>query len=154
MEPAPLEKLYEARYPVFCRVAAGITGDRESGRDAVQEAFVTAVRKRRSFRGDGTLEGWVWRIVVNTARSHHRRDATRLRAESQLVQSENGRPPTRDLPLHLLTERQREILFLHYFADLSYEEIAAALSIAGGTVGATLNAAKATLRKALTEVPA
>jgi DNA-directed RNA polymerase specialized sigma24 family protein len=36
-------------------------------RDVVQEAFATAVRKRRSFRGDGPLEAWGWRIVLDTA---------------------------------------------------------------------------------------
>ena len=154
MELVDIERLYEARYPVFCRVAAGITGDRESGRDAVQEAFVTAVRKRRSFRGEGAPEAWLWRIVVGTARNHRRGDATRLRAEARLVPSENGSHTAPELPLHLLTERQREVLFLHYFADLSYEETAAALSIAPGTVAATLASARANLRRALTEVTA
>ena len=46
-----LEGLYRRRYQYFVRVAASITGDVESGRDAVQTAFATAVRKRRSFRG-------------------------------------------------------------------------------------------------------
>jgi len=154
MELAPLEELYQARLPVFRRVAAGITGNRESARDAVQEAFVTAVRKRRSFRGDGPLEAWVWRIVVNTARNHHRRDAVRSRAEADVARRAESEPLGAELPLHLLTDRQREVVFLHYFADLGYEEIGAALAIAPGTVGATLNAARATLRRALTEVTA
>lgn len=154
MELASLEELYEARLPVFRRVAAGITGNRESARDAVQEAFVTAVRKRRSFRGEGSLEAWVWRIVVNTARNHHRRDAARVRAEADAAPRGNAEPSAQELPLHLLTDRQREVVFLHYFADLGYEEISAALAIAPGTVGATLNAARETLRRALTEVTA
>jgi RNA polymerase sigma-70 factor (ECF subfamily) len=154
MDLAPLEELYKARLPVFRRVAAGITGSRESARDAVQEAFVTAVRKRRSFRGDGPVEAWVWRIVVNTARNHRRRDAARSRAEADAAPPGDAEPLGRELPLHLLTDRQREVVFLHYFADLGYEEIAVALAIAPGTVGATLNAARATLRRALTEVTA
>ena len=56
------------------------------------------------------------------------------------------------LPLDLLTERQREIVFLHYYADLDYAAIAEALAISPGTVGATLNAARNTLRSALEEV--
>jgi RNA polymerase sigma-70 factor (ECF subfamily) len=120
----------------------------------VQEAFVTAVRKRRSFRGDGPLEAWVWRIVVNTARNHRRSDAVRTRAEADGRPPPHGSPSTSELPLHLLTDRQREVVFLHYFADLGYAEIGAALEIAPGTVGATLNAARATLRRAMTEVTA
>ena len=65
---ALLEDLYRDRYPHFVRVATAITGDADSGRDAVQSGFAQAVRKRRSFRGSGPLEAWVWRIVVNEAR--------------------------------------------------------------------------------------
>jgi len=142
-----LEALYRAKLPEFRRVATAIAGDRDLGCDAVQEAFATAVRKRRSFRGDGTLEAWVWRIVVNAARdARRRRPAPAEPAETRT----NGHAPV--VPLDLLTERQREIVFLHYYADLDYAAIAEALAISPGTVGATLNAARATLRQALEEV--
>src|SRR6186997_849216 len=66
--PAQLERLYRLRFEHFSRVACAICGDPELGRDAVQAAFTTALRVRRSFRGIGPLEAWVWRIVVNEAR--------------------------------------------------------------------------------------
>jgi DNA-directed RNA polymerase specialized sigma24 family protein len=143
-----LETLYRAKLPEFRRVAAAIAGDRELGRDAVQEAFASAVRRRRSFRGSGTLEAWVWRIVVNAARDARRRWA----ASPPYEPPTNGHGPV--LPLDLLTERQREIVFLHYYADLDYAAIAEALEISAGTVGATLNTARRTLRQALEEVQA
>ncbi len=144
---AELEALYRSRLPEFRRAAAAIAGDRELGCDAVQEAFASAVRKRRSFRGHGPLEAWVWRIVVNAARDARRRRPAV--AEPHEVSS-NGHAPL--MPLDLLTERQREIVFLHYYADLDYAAIADALEISPGTVGATLNAARRTLRSALEEV--
>ncbi len=55
------------------------------------------------------------------------------------------------LPLHRLSERQREVVFLHYYADLDYAAIAAALGISQGTVGATLSASREVLREALTQ---
>ena len=128
-------------------MAAAIADDRELGCDAVQEAFASAVRKRKSFRGSGTLEAWVWRIVVNAARDARRR---RPALAEPLEPSSNGHAPV--LALDLLTERQREIVFLHYYADLDYAAIAEALAISPGTVGATLNAARQTLRTALEEV--
>lgn len=64
-----LEALSRSRFEVFARVAATVTGDLDRARDAVQEAFATAVRKRRSFRGEGPLEAWLGRIVLNAARS-------------------------------------------------------------------------------------
>ncbi|HET7744619.1 MAG TPA: sigma factor-like helix-turn-helix DNA-binding protein, partial [Gaiellaceae bacterium] len=51
-----------------------------------------------------------------------------------------------------LPERQRLVVFLRYFADLEYRDIAAALDVGVGTVGATLNAAHASLRASLEEV--
>jgi len=133
-----LEALYRAKLPEFRRAAAAIAGDEEAGRDAVQEAFAAAVRKRRSWRRRGPLEAWVWRIVVNKARDRARRPV-----EVPRVGFEVNLP---DVPLESLTERQREIVFLHYYADLDYAEIASALRISAGTVGATLNAARRTLR--------
>jgi RNA polymerase sigma-70 factor, ECF subfamily len=133
-----LEALYRAKLPEFRRVAVAIAGDREAGHDAVQEAFAAAVRSRRSFRRRGPLEAWVWRIVVNKARDARRR---RLPAVP---------PPDAvhvpDVSLDALTDRQREIVFLHYYADLDYAEIAQALRISPGTVGATLTTARKTLR--------
>jgi RNA polymerase sigma-70 factor (ECF subfamily) len=143
-----LEELYRTRRAEFCRAAAAIAGDRALGEDAVQDAFGKAVRKRRSYRGRGSLEAWVWRIVVNTARDarRERRPLLGLRDRSEAATS-NGRGAS--LPLELLTDRQREALFLHYYADLDYATIAEALGISPGTVGATLSTARRVLRQAL-----
>jgi RNA polymerase sigma-70 factor, ECF subfamily len=142
-----LEALYRARLPEFRRVAAAIAGDRELGCDAVQEAFAKAVRNARNFRGSGPLEAWVWRIVVNAAHDARRRRPVLTQPPESAA---NGHAPL--LPLELLTERQREVVFLHYYADLDYAAIADALAIRPGTVGATLTAARQTLRGALQEV--
>ncbi|HSC49191.1 MAG TPA: RNA polymerase sigma factor [Gaiellaceae bacterium] len=142
-----LEDLYRTGRPQFCRAAAAIAGDRALGEDAVQDAFAKAVRKRRSYKGRGSLEAWVWRIVVNAAR-----DARRGR-RPLLGLRDRPDPPSANgggsLPLELLTDRQREVLFLHYYADLDYATIAEALGISSGTVGATLSTARRVLRQAL-----
>ena len=52
-----------------------------------------------------------------------------------------------------LPERQRFVVFLRHYADLSYEQIAETLEIERGTVAATLHAAHAALRKTIKEVP-
>ena len=142
-----IESLYTERFPHFLRVARAIVGDRERALEAVQDGFADAIRSRRSFRGSGPLEAWVWRIVVNAARDARRRRPALAEPHEA---SSNGHAPL--LPLDLLTERQREIVFLHYYADLDYAAIAEALAISPGTVGATLNAARQTLRAALEEV--
>lgn len=49
-----LEALYRERLPEFTRAATAIAGDEESGRDAVQDAFAKALRKRRRFPARAT----------------------------------------------------------------------------------------------------
>ena len=92
----------------------------------------------------------MWRIVVNAARDA-RRQTIRTEPSNSLLHGRDEEPPG-SAPLELLTERQREIVFLHYYADLDYAAIADALAISPGTVGATLTAARRTLRGALQEV--
>jgi RNA polymerase sigma factor (sigma-70 family) len=145
-----LEALYRSRFEVFARVAASVTGDSDRARDAVQEGFATAVRKRRSFRGDGPLEAWVWRIVLNAARWDVRQSSPTIEYDESA--GANGRPE-RDAELRValarLPERQRTAVFLRYYADLDYAAIGDALGISTGTVASTLNAAHTALRTRL-----
>jgi RNA polymerase sigma-70 factor (ECF subfamily) len=148
---AQIERIYRAEYRRFLRVALAVLRDEDRAVDAVQEAFATAVQKRASFRGDGPLEAWIWRMVVNAALKE--RGKPRPLA---LVESVSTEPAQEANALtHAvasLPERQRLALFLRYYADLDYESIAAALDVSSGTVGATLNAAHASLRRLLQEV--
>jgi RNA polymerase sigma-70 factor, ECF subfamily len=150
-----LEALYRQRYPVFLRVARATVRDDGAAADAVHDAFVQAVRNRRSFRGEGTLEAWVWRMVVNAARKR-RRDVPAAAGELEQAahESSNGFGDPVRAAVAALPERQRLALFLRYYADLDYAAIAAALDVKEGTVGATLHAAHAALRKALKEADA
>ena len=151
-----IECVYRARLPEFRRVAAAIVGDRELACDAVQEGFALAVRERASFRGEGSLEGWLWRIVVNAARGQQRRRPLESALPDELDARSNGSPGGPEARVRaavaLLPERQRHVLFLRYYADLDYGAIADALEISAGTVGATLNAAHASMWRLLEEV--
>lgn len=150
---AQLETLYRQRFEQFARVSAAICRDAEAGRDAVQAAFASAVRERRKFRGSGSLEAWVWRIVVNEAR----RIAGQPRAIALAAVEDSSVNGDADDPLGVrawvaaLPERQREALFLRYYADLDYRAIASVLGVEVGTISATLSAAHRALRKRLEE---
>jgi RNA polymerase sigma-70 factor (ECF subfamily) len=149
-----IEALYRARFQAFVRTATAICGNIESGRDAVQEAFAAAVRERATFRREGTLEAWIWPIVVNKARDRARRPLEVPGADAEVSADGHDRQTEAlRVALAALPERQRLATFLRYYADLDYEAIAAVLGISVGTVGATLNAAHASLRKCLEEVP-
>jgi RNA polymerase sigma-70 factor, ECF subfamily len=153
-----LEAVYRRDGSAFERVAIAITGDEAVGRDAVHDAFVQAIRNRRGFRPEAPPAAWIWRIVVNEARKRRARDARivptdpgDLEADAAALNGRADRERVRAL-LAALPERQRLVLFLHHYADLDYATIAQALDIAPGTVGATLAAARRSLRAKLEEV--
>jgi RNA polymerase sigma-70 factor (ECF subfamily) len=148
-----LETLYRERYPHFLRVAGLIAGDREGGHDAVQEGFAAAIRSRRAYRGEGPLEAWVWRAVVNAARRQRRPEVVPVELDAV---SENGDATEERIVrawIASLPERQRLAIYLRYYADLDYRSIAAALEVEVGTVSATLSAAHRSLRNTIEEVP-
>lgn len=151
-----LEALYRRRWAAFVRVAISITRDVELGKEAVQEGFARAIERRGQFRGECPLEAWVWRIVVNAAKSASERvgrEAVDLSVVPEPL-STNGRRPTGEVELWVRTlpERQRLAVFLRYWADLDYRSIADVLEVEVGTVSATLNAAHQRLQRSLQEV--
>src|SRR6266508_2890003 len=151
---AALSDIYESRYARFLRIAEAIVGDAEVARDCVQEAFVRLIRSRLQFRGEGSVDGWVWRTVVNTA-CNVRRDTPAHRGHDPSVEpaATNGHVVDAGVRALLATlpERQRLVLFLRYYADLDYRAIAEVLEIQPGTVGATLNHAHSAMKRLLKE---
>ncbi|HJU36209.1 MAG TPA: sigma-70 family RNA polymerase sigma factor [Gaiellaceae bacterium] len=135
---AEVEAVYRRRYRQFLRVATAILGDEASGHDAVQDGFAQALRAQRSFRSEGSVEGWVWRMVVNAALASRRRRVARHETpETVEVASANGHDAD-DAGVRAwvaaLPERQRLAVYLRYYADLDYRSIAAALEVEVGTV--------------------
>jgi RNA polymerase sigma-70 factor (ECF subfamily) len=141
---AAIERLYRTRYVRFRNGVAPVAGSYEAARDAVQEGFARALRSSRQYSGRGSLEGWVWRIVLRTAleqrKPHERQEVSLDEIDATLVD------PERDLTLsaavRTLPPRRRLIVFLRYFADLPYQAIAEALDVDAGTVAATLAQAR------------
>jgi RNA polymerase sigma factor (sigma-70 family) len=153
-----IERIYRARYGSFLRVAVAVLRDEQLAEEAVHEGFVRALRHGRGFTGRGSLEAWLWRIVVNEARRMAAERQRRLVARADVAEAavapsdgESGRGAVEVL-VAALPERQRLVLFLRYYADLDYEAIAEALGVRAGTVAATLHAAHSRLRRELLEV--
>ena len=145
---AEIERVYRERFGAFLRVAYGITRDRETAIDVVQETFATALRSRRSYRGDGPLEGWLWRSLVHNALKSKRRPPLAV-VPDEVPASPSPEPGWLADPIRHLPERQRLVVFLRYYADLDYQTIARLLGIKVGTVSATLSAAHSDIRSAV-----
>ena len=156
-EPAAtsVEAIYRSRLAQFRRVATAVLGDPVAAQDAVQDGFVRAIRDRASYRGDASLEAWVWGCVMNAVRTSARRrrppgDESSFEQRAEFGNATDVDDDLRRL-IRALPERQRFALFLRYFADLDYEAIASILGVAPGTVAASLHSAHQAIRKALEE---
>jgi RNA polymerase sigma-70 factor, ECF subfamily len=133
-----IDELYRERYVGFRNALATVTGSHETARDAVQEGIARALASRRQFRGDGSLAAWVWRIALRAAfETRGQREVSMDEVlDPRLVAPE--RNPSLSAALATLPPRRRLIVFLRYFADFSYADIAAACDVSEGTVAATL----------------
>lgn len=150
-----LETLYRDRYLGFRRALAATTGSFELAHDVVQEAFARALARRRTYRGDAPLGAWVWGIAVHVAREQQRGSTPSPLGEvvdGEVVDAKIAEPShdheLRDV-LRTLPPRRRLIVFLRYFADMSYSEIAAICKISEGTVAASIAQSRAAIADAL-----
>ena len=144
-----IEQLYRRRYVAFRNVIATVAGGREPARDVVQDAFAQAIRRRETFRGDGSLEAWVWRIAFRIALAAAPQDLATAEPSLEEAFLEPEHDPDLVDAIRSLPPRRRLVVFLRYFGDLSYEEIAEACGISEGTVAATLAKARADLLAAI-----
>jgi RNA polymerase sigma-70 factor, ECF subfamily len=85
-----IETVYRTQLAGLRRLAAAVSGSREAAFDLVQEAFVRAVRDRRSFRREAPIEAWLYRIVVNVARNHRRAERDRAGLPVEAGPHDNG----------------------------------------------------------------
>jgi RNA polymerase sigma-70 factor (ECF subfamily) len=162
-----LVRLYEGRVYNLCY---RMLGDADSAADAAQDAFLSAFRNLRSFRG-GSFRSWLLRIATNTCydvlRARKRRPTTSLDIDSDA--EDDGSPlqiaDTAEAPddfalrrelaaaiqrgLADLPEEQRLILVLSDIQGLAYEEIAEVTGANLGTVKSRLSRGRARLRDIL-----
>lgn len=162
-----LVRLYESRVYNLCY---RMLGDGDSAADAAQDAFFSAFRNLRSFRG-GSFRSWLLRIATNTCydvlRARKRRPTTSLNVDdedgedsSPLQIADTGEAPDafalrRELAgaiqqaLDTLPDEQRLAVVLSDIQGLSYDEIALIMNANLGTVKSRLSRGRARLREAL-----
>ena len=158
--------LYHAHWNRLVRLAWLLLRDQLAAEDVVQDAFVATHRQWASIRESGRAVGYLRTAVVNGCRSvqrhnvvvdrQHFRDAAAAdapgrgalgSAEAQVLAAE-GRDAVLDA-LRILPDRQREVLVLRYYGDLSEAEIARTLDISAGAVKTHAHRGLTTLRRTL-----
>ena len=150
---AAFRDLVVVRGDALARTAYLLTGDWARGEDLVQSALATTWSHWRSLRSPQAAEAYTRRCMARLA-SHwwHRRWHSEVPTETLPEQIADEPYDAVDVAesvtraLAMLTPRQRAIVVLRYFDDLSEAETAAALGCAVGTVKSTNAAALARLR--------
>ena len=134
------DRLAEEHAPVVYRFCAMVCRDAHDAEDLAQEALLRAMRALDRFDpARGSIEGWLWRIVVNLAtdrgRAARRSESlwaglvVRARAEAapsaELLALDRIRDAQLLAAVRSLPKRQRTLIALRFGADLGYSEIGA-----------------------------
>ena len=136
-ESSAFQPLVERYYGTLFRVASRMLHDREEARDATQTAFMKAYQSLGSLDRERRFFSWIYRILVNDCLNvlRARRSMVPLEAASDRAapaSDDIGAGETRQLiraALLKLPAEQREVILLRHFGDMSYAQIAAALTI-------------------------
>jgi RNA polymerase sigma-70 factor (sigma-E family) len=153
------EELVQAARPTLLHVAQSVTGQRADAEDAVQTSLLKAMGAWQRVAGQERWrqQAYVRQIVVNTCRSSWRKWGSRIHVGDvpELAQHSRTDPvEDRELvrqALSRLPARQRAVLVLRYYEDLSEADIAQRLGCAPGTVKSSAARALRTLRELLAE---
>jgi len=155
-----LAEVYHASFRRLVSQLYAFTADVTEAQDVVQEAFARALARHRALDDVDNPEAWLRTVAINVVRRRWRRrqllDTIMLRDRpiQELVANAPG-PESADLRTALATlpRGYREVIVLHYFADLPVDEIAQILSIAVGTVKSRLSRGRAALATQLDGYP-
>jgi RNA polymerase sigma factor (sigma-70 family) len=154
-EPHGLAELYERNAPGAVRLAYLITSDPELAQDIAQEAFVRVAGRFRHLRVPEAFDAYLRRTVVNLCNSHFRHErVARAALDQEAAEALNRVVDEPDLglrdelrtALRRLPVRQRTAIVLHYYEDLSEEQLAEAMRCSPSAARSLVSHGMATLR--------
>ena len=152
-----MDELYARHITRAVRLAYLMTGEREASEDIAQDAFIRVFGRWRHLRRPELFEAYLRKAVINGARSHARRRSV----EKRFLAREAGlRPDATAEPSALLDGRLREVLLslpprqravvvLRYYEDLSEDQVATLLGCSRGNVKSLASRGMARLREVL-----
>jgi RNA polymerase sigma factor (sigma-70 family) len=152
------EQLYRIYAAKLFGLCLKYSDNRQQAEDNLQDGFVTIFEKISQYKNTGSFEGWMKRIVINTALQKHRQQKLYgINNETQL-QEEEVEVETDDLSVDFLLEcvqslpeRYRQVFNLYVMDGYSHKEISALLDISEGTSKSNLARARKSLKEKIEE---
>lgn len=161
-DSSALEQLLERHGPTLSRLIGRLLAWHEDSHDVFQEVWVTVWKRAGSWRGDGSLEGWLRRIAVRRCHNHRR---NLMRLEHRLQRWVVWRRPPDSAPpseldssrpsgpladaLERLPSGDRRVVVLYYLEELPGDEVAKLLNIRPATLHVRLHRARQRLKQLL-----
>ena len=158
-------QLYKKFYGKMLSICMRYAGDRDEAKDILQDGFIKVFQSLDKFNRDGSLEGWIRRIMVNTAIDKIRRDKRSLTLSQsedlldvnvQMEEEEEEVDERMELNMKdVITAMQdlspgyKAVFNLYVMENMTHREIAVELGISEGTSKSNLAKAKLNLRKIL-----
>lgn len=138
------------------RMAYMYLGDLPLAEEAVQDTFMKAYTHLDRFRGDSSRETWLMRIAINTCKDlrrtgwfRHRKNTTTLDTVPEQGEEDAYPDDTVLQAVMALPDKDKQVILLRYYQDMTVPEVAQALSISVSSAASRLNRAKAHLRSLL-----
>jgi len=150
------EELYKRFAPKMYAVCLRYSNNAENAQDLLQEGFIKIFRNLNRFRGDGSFEGWIRRIFVNTSIEYFRKKTNlfSITEKEDLVVEDSSlnaldRLAEKDIILLVqeLSPGYRTVFNLYAIEGYSHKEIGTMLNINEGTSKSQLARAKSILKK-------
>ena len=149
------EELYRRFSPRMYGVCLRYAGNAEEAQDILQEGFIKVYKKLSSFRGEGSFEGWIRRIFVNTAIEHFRRKTYQQSITEKHENTIEGKylsvldnMAEKDIMklVQELSPGYRTVFNLYVVEGYTHREIGDMLGISEGTSKSQLSRAKVILQ--------
>jgi len=149
------EELYRRFSPRMYAVCLRYAGNAEEAEDILQEGFIKVFKKLASFRREGSFEGWIRRIFVNTAIEHFRRKRYLMPVTEKEENTIEGKYlsvlddlAARDIMalVQELSPGYRTVFNMYVVEGYTHKEIADMLGISEGTSKSQLSRAKVILQ--------
>jgi RNA polymerase sigma factor (sigma-70 family) len=155
------EELYRRFSPKMYAVCYRYANNTDDAQDLLQEGFIKVYRNLHRFRAEGSFEGWMRRVFVNTSIEHYRRKSIQLNSVSE--KEENTIEDSDISALENLAEKDvlriiqelspgyKTVFNLYVVEGYSHKEIGDMLGISEGTSKSQLARAKAILQKKIAQ---